>query len=229
MKELNHLFDTLFKNAMMTALSAEIDILVGHGVTIKGNLKVPEDSESLVIFSHGSGSSRFSPRNKLVADVLNKHKMGTLLIDLLTIEEDQEYSNRFNIDLLAARLVNVTRYIQELPSTAGLSIGYFGASTGAASALKAAAQLQMEIKAVVSRGGRPDLAQGTLGKVKSPTLLLVGGLDHDVIILNRKALAVLGCEKKIIIVEGASHLFEEKGKLEEVAELACSWFMLYFK
>lgn len=212
---------------MIAALSADIDILVGHGVTVKGNLNLPEGSRSLVIFSHGSGSSRFSSRNKFVADVLNTHKIGTLLIDLLTIEEDQEYGNRFNIDMLASRLVDVTRFMQEFPSTEGFSIGYFGASTGAASAIKAAAQLQDEIKAVVSRGGRPDLAQGALGKIKSPTLLLVGSLDQEVMILNRKALAVLGCEKKIIIVEGASHLFEEKGKLKEVAEHASSWFMLY--
>lgn len=206
---------------------SEVEVVIDQNVILKGNLCIPLGCHSIVIFAHGSGSSRFSIRNKFVAEWLQKEQIATLLIDLLTEKEDAVYANRFNIDLLTGRLVAVTNYILDLPSTASFTIGYFGASTGAASALRAATRLQEVISAVVSRGGRPDLAAGTLGKVKAPTLLIVGSLDQDVIELNRKALAVLPNEKKLVIVEGASHLFEEAGKLKEVAELATRWFIQY--
>jgi putative phosphoribosyl transferase len=194
-------------------------------VWIKGNLTIPEDCHALVIFSHGSGSSRFSVRNRFVAGYLNKHHIATLLADLLTPEEDHEYRNRFNIELLTERLVRVTSYAHSLPELSACSIGLFGASTGAASALKASVKMGDLISAVVSRGGRPDLAAQSLDKVKAPVLLIVGSLDTDVIILNKKALTLLKGEKQIVIVEGASHLFEETGKLDEVARLANDWFV----
>ena len=189
-----------------------------------GNLTIPEGAESMVIFSHGSGSSRFSPRNTYVANVLNKRKIATLLIDLLSPQEDAVYENRFDIDLLTVRLVAVTEYLHESESSKNLHIGYFGASTGAACALESAARLNNLIEAVVSRGGRPDLAVSGLPLVKAPTLLIVGGLDVEVIELNRKAYQLLNCEKHMVIVDGATHLFEEEGKLEEVSALAADWF-----
>lgn len=210
---------------MITIDSREIEIDVGQDVWIKGNLTIPEDCHALVIFSHGSGSSRFSVRNRFVAGYLNKHHIATLLTDLLTPDEDHEYRNRFNIDLLTERLVSVTSYAHSIPELSSCSIGLFGASTGAASALKAAVKMGDVISAVVSRGGRPDLAAQSLDKVKAPVLLIVGSLDTDVIILNKKALTLLKGEKQINIVEGASHLFEETGKLDEVARLAKDWFV----
>ncbi|MGZ4098770.1 MAG: dienelactone hydrolase family protein [Bacteroidia bacterium] len=204
--------------------STEIKIPVNNNVVLTGDFTIPHNPRALIIFSHGSGSSRFSPRNQNVAAVLNSDDFATLLIDLLTPEEDETYKNRFNIELLTERLISVTNYIKEFPDIKNLPIGYFGASTGAASALKAAARLQDKISAVISRGGRPDLSENELAKVKSPTLLIVGSLDTEVIILNDMAYQKLNCDKEMIIIEGASHLFEEPGKLKEVATISASWF-----
>ena len=208
--------------------NGEITIPVG-GQKIIGNLNIPAESDTLVIFSHGSGSSRFSVRNKFVAESLNEADIGTLLIDLLTEEEDRTYTNRFDIDLLTDRLVEATTYVSRLPGLEDFSYGYFGASTGAACALRAATCLPDRIGAVVSRGGRPDLAAGALPKVKAPTLLIVGSLDTDVITLNRRALNMLSCKKQIEIIQGAGHLFEEPDKLAVVADLAKDWFTHYLQ
>jgi putative phosphoribosyl transferase len=208
---------------------SEIVISFGKEIDVKGNLTIPEGANSLVIFSHGSGSSRFSVRNRYVADLLNKHNIATLLADLLTEKEDLIYENRFNIDLLTARLVALTKLVRQRPELENLKVGYFGASTGAASALKAAALFGNSISAVVSRGGRPDLAREALTEVTAPTLLLVGSLDDGVIDLNEQAYDSLRCEKRIEIIKGATHLFEEPGKLDEVAGLAASWFEKYLK
>ncbi len=194
------------------------------GLTLKGDLYIPKEPIGIVIFSHGSGSSRLSPRNKHVAKVLQKKGLATLLFDLLTEDEDQFYRMRFNIDLLTLRLIDVTQFLQQQEHTKDLPIGYFGASTGAASALRAAAFFGKDIKAVVSRGGRPDLALKDMYKVASPTLLIVGGQDDMVIELNQKAYKKLDCEKKLAIVSGATHLFKEPGTLEEVAQLSAEWF-----
>lgn len=191
-------------------------------VEVEGILNLPKSSKGIVMFAHGSGSSRFSPRNNFVAEVLRKAGLGTLLFDLLTEEEDSVYETRFNINLLAERLVAVTKWF--LKEHKNINIGYFGASTGAAAALEAA--VEMDVDAVVSRGGRPDMAKG-LGKVKAPTLLIVGGYDDVVIELNRKAYKEIKAEKKLVIVPEATHLFEEPGKLEEVARLAKEWFVKY--
>jgi putative phosphoribosyl transferase len=201
----------------------EINIPI-NSFFLQGNLNIPDEAAALVIFSHGSGSSRYSVRNNYVAQLLNKEKIATLLTDLLTEKEDTIYENRFNIDLLTERLTAVTHYATELPLLQNLPVGYFGASTGAASALKAAAQLDTIIKAVVSRGGRPDLANSLLQKVKAATLLMVGSLDEEVIRLNEHAYSKLNCEKKMQIIHGATHLFEEPGKLDTVAHLAIDWF-----
>lgn len=210
----------------MHPVKQEIGIPVGS-LKLKGNLVVPGKANAIVVFSHGSGSSRFSPRNTYVADVLNQEGMATLLTDLLTPEEDAVYANRFDIALLTNRLVAVTRYLETQSAFQHLPLGYFGASTGAASALRAAAALPEWIHAVVSRGGRPDLASDVLPQVKAPTLLIVGGLDDVVITLNQEAFDQMRCEKKMVIVDDATHLFEEPGKLEEVAILAASWFQQY--
>jgi pimeloyl-ACP methyl ester carboxylesterase len=202
----------------------ELIIPIGVHFKLHGDLNIPEGSNMLVIFSHGSGSSRFSPRNKFVAEELNKEKIATLMTDLLTDEEDSIYENRFDIDLLTERLVDITNYARVIPELNNFSIGYFGASTGAASALEAAARLKTIIKAVVSRGGRPDMAETFLKSVKAPTLFIVGSDDGEVVQLNKEAYHLLRCEKEIEIIEGATHLFEEEGKLEEVASLACNWF-----
>ena len=202
-----------------------------RGAVINGDLEVPEGAKAIVVFAHGSGSSRFSPRNTYVAGLMNKKGMATLLIDLLTADEESvdEYTGqyRFDIGLLAERLVDSTSWIKKNPATQKLGIGYFGASTGAAAALIAAAKLPNETKAVVSRGGRPDLAGEYLTKVKAPTLLIVGGNDTQVIELNKQAYALIKAEKKLEIVPGATHLFEEPGKLQEAAELAIDWFSKY--
>jgi len=195
-------------------------------VELGANLAEPADAKGLVIFAHGSGSSRLSPRNNFVADVLNKHNMSTLLTDLLTAFEDQVYANRFDIALLSHRLIQVTEWASQQSDLAQLPVGYFGASTGAASALQAVAMLDKNIKAIVSRGGRPDLAIA-LKQVKAPTLLIVGSRDTQVMGLNNEAYDLLACEKNIEIVEGASHLFEEPGALHNVADLAASWFEKY--
>jgi putative phosphoribosyl transferase len=207
----------------------EIAIRIDEHIILNGNLSVPVDPVALVIFSHGSGSSRFSTRNRHVASILNENNIATLLADLLTEEEDRVYQNRFNIDLLTDRLIEVTLHVTQLPELRKLAVGYFGASTGAASALKAAARISERIQAVVSRGGRPDLAINLLAKVKAPTLLIIGGLDTDVIALNKEAYSELTCEKDLQVIPGAAHLFEEPGKLDEVAELAREWFLKYLK
>jgi putative phosphoribosyl transferase len=179
----------------------------------------------MVVFVHGSGSSRHSPRNRYVAAVLNEGGLATLLFDLLTPTEEHDRSNVFDIGLLARRLVDVTRWLRTRPDTAGLPIGYFGASTGAAAALYAAAEPDADIAAVVSRGGRPDLAAARLAMVQAPTLLLVGGEDHVVLDLNRRAQARLRGETRLAVVPGATHLFEEPGTLQAVARLARDWFI----
>lgn len=193
-------------------------------IELEGILVIPEGARGLVIFSHGAGSSRLSPRNNYVADVLNKADIATLLFDLLTEEEDRVYENRFDIPKLTKRLITVTEWTQKQEELKKMNIGYFGSSTGAASALNAAAALSKQIKAVVSRGGRPDLSMEYLPDVKAPTLLIVGGLDDRVIEMNEEALAALKSERKLEIVPGATHLFEEPGTLEQVAKLASDWF-----
>jgi dienelactone hydrolase len=195
---------------------------------INGNLTIPPKAKGIVLFAHGSGSGRFSPRNRLVAREINNARIATLLIDLLTEEEEakDEFTGefRFDIDLLAQRLIFATEWLKKNPETKNLAVGYFGASTGAAAALIAAAKLPDMAKAVVSRGGRPDLAGEYLSKVKAPTLLIVGGDDVEVLELNKEALEQLRSEKELTVVLGATHLFEEPGKLEEVARLAIVWF-----
>lgn len=212
---------------MHPAVFEELRIPVDN-TSLLGDLVIPKDSNAIVVFSHGSGSSRFSQRNRMVAEYLHQHQLGTLLFDLLTEREDQVYENRFDIELLTKRLVHVTNWLEQLSITRGCRIGYFGASTGAASALKAASELD-EIKAVVSRGGRPDLAMENLDQVTAPTLLIVGGLDEQVRQLNEQALQRLAGEKKLVIVPGASHLFPESGKMEQVCKLAAEWFEKYLQ
>ncbi len=200
-------------------------------VMLEGNLSLPRDARGIVLFAHGSGSSRHSPRNRYVAQLLNDEKLATLLVDLLTPDEEavdlRTTQIRFDIDLLAERLVGVTDWLTEHPATRHLRVGYFGASTGAAAALVAAASRPKIVGAIVSRGGRPDLAGPTLRYVRAPTLLVVGGNDLQVIDLNRWAFAQLRCEKQLAIVTGATHLFEEPGALDEVARLAREWFVRY--
>jgi putative phosphoribosyl transferase len=200
-------------------------------VTLEGNLSLPERARGIVLFAHGSGSSRHSPRNRYVARVLDEAKLATLLVDLLTPDEEavdlRTAHLRFDIRLLAGRLVGVTDWLTQYPDTRELRIGYFGASTGAAAALVAAARRPDAVGAIVSRGGRPDLAGPALARVRAPTLLIVGGNDFEVVELNRRAFALLRCEKQLEIVPGATHLFEEPGALEEVARLACEWFERY--
>lgn len=196
--------------------------------TLNGELFLPAAAKGVVLFAHGSGSSRFSPRNTYVAKVLQDNGVGTLLFDLLTQDEDQDYAARFDIELLTRRLLAATAWLQTEPNTRSLPLGYFGASTGAAAALQAAAQSGNKISAVVSRGGRPDLAsEQALNQVTAPTLLLVGGADYGVIELNEQAYSLLNCEKQLILVPGATHLFEEPGKLELVAQNAADWFVRY--
>ncbi|HEY4501934.1 MAG TPA: dienelactone hydrolase family protein [Candidatus Paceibacterota bacterium] len=198
------------------------------GVVLEGILSVPEGASGIVLFVHGSGSSRFSPRNTFVAKELQKAGIATLLIDLLTEKEDKIYETRFDIGLLTERLGRVFRWLGNEPGTKDLAVGLFGASTGAAAALMLAAMFGKGVAAMVSRGGRPDLAMKELGKVEAPTLLIVGGEDHGVIELNERAFAALRCEKKLEIVPGATHLFEESGALERVADLAAEWFARFF-
>jgi len=197
-------------------------------VTLEGNLSLPEGARGIVLFAHGSGSSRHSSRNRYVARLLNEAKLATLLVDLLTAEEEavdlRTAHLRFDIGLLAERLVGATDWLTRHPDTRHLRIGYFGASTGAAAALVAAAQRSDAVGAIVSRGGRPDLAGPALPLVRAPTLLIVGGNDVQVIELNRLAFEQLRCEKQLVIVPGATHLFEEPGALDEVARLARDWF-----
>lgn len=206
---------------------SQVEIPFGN-IQLKGELIIPLNANAVIIFSHGSGSSRFSPRNKMVADYLHQHEFGTLLFDLLTEKEDQQYANRFDIGLLTGRLVTATTWLEQREVMKNFRIGYFGASTGAASALRAAAILP-QIGAVVSRGGRPDLAMEALHNVKAPTMLIVGSADHDVLILNRKAFFQLKCEKEFKIIKGASHLFEEPGTMQRVCEFAAEWFEKYLQ
>ncbi len=211
---------------------SEAKISAGKAIII-GNLTVPPNAKGVVLFAHGSGSGRFSPRNTMVAREINKAGIATLLIDLLTEQEEaeDEFTGkfRFDIDLLASRLIFATDWLTKNPNTTSMAIGYFGASTGAAAALIAAAKKPEQIKAVVSRGGRPDLSAENLSRVKAPTLLIVGGDDIEVLQLNLEALEQLRSEKKLTIVPGATHLFEEPGKLEQVAKLAIDWFSKYLK
>lgn len=201
-----------------------VSIAADH-VSLEGELVLPDGTSSIVLFAHGSGSSRFSPRNNYVASILQQAGIGTLLFDLLTHDEDRNYDTRFDIGLLTQRLLAATAWIRQEPSTQSFRIGYFGASTGAAAALQAAAELNEEISAVVSRGGRPDLAGiDALNRVSAPTLLIVGGYDDVVIMLNRDAYAQLNCDKELTIVPGATHLFEEPGTLEQAAQAATNWF-----
>ncbi|MGD2139064.1 MAG: dienelactone hydrolase family protein [Burkholderiales bacterium] len=214
---------------MNTSNSEQLVSIPAGQVSLEGALHIPEERGAIVIFSHGSGSSRLSPRNQYVADELRKLGLGTLLLDLLTRREDSDYERRFDIALLTERLEHAVRFIRNNPGTEAAPIGLFGASTGAASALRAAADIPEDIAAVVSRGGRPDLTGGaTLARVRAPTLMIVGGDDFGVIELNESAReALVNCESELTIVPGATHLFEERGKLEEVARLAGDWFTRY--
>lgn len=214
---------------MPMAIKKLVKIPIG-GIAIEGMLELPESTIGLVLFAHGSGSSRHSPRNNYVAQVLHHSGIGTLLMDLLTPEEDIDYQTRFDIPLLTQRLLAATLWVKTEELTKNIPIGFFGASTGAAAALQAAALMGEDISAVVSRGGRPDMAgQSNLEKVKAPTLLLVGGLDDMVIELNRAAYSVMSCKKDLSIINGATHLFEEPDTLENVAYQASAWFTQHFK
>jgi putative phosphoribosyl transferase len=208
----------------------EVQIPAGRAV-LPGNLTIPENSVALVLFAHGSGSSRHSPRNQFVAHTLNRASLGTLLFDLLTPDEEARdiytREHRFDIGLLAERLVHATKWARQQEETRDLRIGYFGSSTGGAAALVAAAELTQDVGAAVSRGGRPDLAGAALPRVQVPTLLIVGGNDDIVIELNEMARDQMRCEVKLEIVPGATHLFEEPGALEQVAKLASDWFVAH--
>ncbi|MBI2830588.1 MAG: dienelactone hydrolase family protein [Chloroflexi bacterium] len=214
----------------MGAVEHPVNVSAGK-VTLEGDLSIPEAAQGIVLFAHGSGSSRLSPRNRYVAQMLREGGLATLLFDLLTMQEEAVDINtgrwRFDIRLLGERLVQATDWVRQNPETSPLAIGYFGASTGAAAALAAAVERPEDVRAIVSRGGRPDLAGEVLPRVKAPTLLIVGGQDYPVITLNREALAQLRCEKQLVIVPGATHLFEEPGALEQVAKLASDWFKKY--
>ena len=188
---------------------------------------IPRDATSAIVFAHGSGSGRLSPRNQYVAKRLNEAGFATLLVDLLTQEEDQIYQTRFDIDLLTDRLILAINMLKNDPAASKLKIGLFGASTGAAAALKAAAKPSVHVEAIVSRGGRPDLAGDALSRVTAPTLLIVGGADTQVLELNQLAFNALSCEKELSIVPNATHLFEESGALEFVSTLAVNWFKRY--
>ena len=212
---------------MKKTLIKEIEITADK-VVLKGNLSIPKNAKAIILFAHGSGSSRFSPRNQYVAQVLYKAGLATLLMDLLTKEEElideQTGEIRFNIEFLADRLIGATKWLKKNSEAKKLAVGYFGSSTGAGAALIAAAKYPADIKTIVSRGGRPDLAMPYLKKVKASVLLIVGGNDIPVIRMNKEAMKQLSIEKKLEIVPGATHLFEEPGKLEEVAKLAAGWF-----
>ena len=209
-----------------------VDIEVDD-VTLSGDLVLPAHAQGLVLFAHGSGSGRHSPRNRWVAHALQNAGQGTLLFDLLTTREEladaKDGHLRFNIAFLARRLVAVSRWLADAPRTRRLGLGYFGASTGAGAALVAAAELGARVQAVVSRGGRPDLAADAVPAVVSPTLLIVGSQDTQVLRLNQKVLAQLHCEKELLVVQGATHLFEEPGGLEAVAQHASAWFGQHLK
>jgi putative phosphoribosyl transferase len=211
-------------------LTRHVSVLAG-GIALAGDLAIPADATGVVLFAHGSGSSRHSPRNQFVARMIQASGMATLLLDLLTPTEEKmdavDGRLRFDIALLAKRVVESTRWIAEQPETHNLGIGLFGASTGGAAALAAAAELGPLIQALVSRGGRPDLAGEALPRVASPSLFIVGAYDEEVLRLNRDAYGLLRCEKRLVLVPGATHLFEEPGAIEEVASLADEWFLRY--
>ncbi len=211
---------------MTTTSEHHVSIAQGS-VVLEGLLGLPAGSEGAVIFAHGSGSGRFSPRNNFVARHLQRQGLATLLLDLLTEAEADDRRKVFDIDLLADRLLLAKAWLESDQRTRRLRLGYFGASTGAGAALQAAAREPSNIHAVVSRGGRPDLAEPYLPRVTAPTLLIVGGYDFPVIEMNRAAYALLTCEKKLIVIPGATHLFEEPGTLEQVAEEAGNWFLRY--
>lgn len=213
----------LLARANAAPLEREVVIPV-DSVLLPGTLTMPQQPSGVVVFAHGSGSSQHSPRNRAVAADLNAAGLGTLLFDLLTTAEERDRRNVFDIPLLAERLRGVTDWVHHQPETRGLSIGYFGASTGAAAALSAAASSGAEVAAIVSRGGRPDLAMSQLGTVRAPTLLIVGGRDREVLDLNQRAQAELRCPNRLEVVPGATHLFEEPGALQTVARLAKDWF-----
>jgi putative phosphoribosyl transferase len=196
-------------------------------LSLSGFLRVPAEANGIVLFAHGSGSGRFSPRNRFVAQQLQQGGIATLLIDLLMTSEEEDRRNVFDIDLLADRIVMASAWLQDNSHTKQLPLGYFGASTGAGAALQAAARAPFQVGAVVSRGGRPDLAQRYLPEVAAPTLLLVGGEDYPVIEMNQHAHRLLGCPKQLTIIPGATHLFEEPGAIEQVAEQALRWFQRY--
>ncbi|MBH8565975.1 dienelactone hydrolase family protein [Nostoc sp. CENA67] len=219
-------------NRTLTQNPQEYLVSVRAGeVKLEGNLVIPEGATGVVLFAHGSGSSRHSPRNRYVAQVLQQAGLATLLIDLLTLEEEEidlrTRHLRFDIALLASRLVGATDWLAQYPETCNLKIGYFGASTGAGAALVAATERQEAVQAIVSRGGRPDLAGSVLPDVKAPTLLIVGGYDLPVIAMNEDALAQLRSPKRLEIIPEATHLFEEPGTLAAVAQLASQWFTHY--
>lgn len=196
-------------------------------VGLEGELVVPDGAPGVVVFAHGSGSSRHSPRNNSVAESLRERGLGTLLFDLLTEAEDRDRANRFDVPLLTDRLVAATRWLRDRPDAADLSVGYFGASTGAAAALRGAAHLGSDVGAVVSRGGRVDMASDVLEEVLAPTLFVVGGDDEQVLELNEEAYDRLRCEKDLYVVPGAGHLFEGPGELDEVAGVAGEWFLTH--
>jgi putative phosphoribosyl transferase len=210
------------------AVDEEVEVDAG-GATRHGHLTIPAGATGIVLFAHGSGSSRHSPRNRYVAGVLQQAGLGTLLFDLLTVEEERDRANVFDVALLGSRLAAVTRWLVAHPGTRTLPVGYFGASTGAAAALHAATEPGIAVAAVVSRGGRPDLAGDRLAEVTAPTLLVVGGEDRAVLGLNREAAARLRCEHRLAVVPGATHLFEEAGTLEQAASLARDWFVAHFE
>ena len=205
----------------MTGNSIQIPV---DDVKLEGLVEVPDGASGLVVFAHGSGSSRKSPRNNFVAEVIRERGLGTLLFDLLTEAEDQVRENRFDIPLITDRLVAVTDWVRSRETTRDLNIGYFGSSTGAAAALNAAARPETEIESVVSRGGRVDMAADVFDEIRAPTLLIVGGTDTEVLELNRDTYEDLSCEKELHIVEGAGHLFKKEQELAEVADVAADWF-----
>ncbi|MDH4329590.1 MAG: alpha/beta hydrolase [Nitrospira sp.] len=211
----------------MTAAHEHPVVITEGKLALEGILGLPAGASGVVVFAHGSGSGRFSPRNNFVARRLQQNGLATLLLDLLTPEEAEDRRKVFDIDLLADRLLLSKAWLEGEPKTKNLRIGYFGASTGAGAALQAAAREPANINAVVSRGGRPDLAEPYLNRVTAPTLLIVGGYDEPVIEMNQAAYELLTCDKQLIIVPGATHLFEEPGTLEQVADHACKWFQAY--
>ena len=219
---------------MHKSATTTTEVLIAAGtVNLQGDLSLPRRATGIVIFAHGSGSSRLSSRNQTVAQFINEENLGTLLFDLLTPEEEEidarTHHLRFEISLLAQRLVDATRWVKNQPELQDLKVGYFGASTGGAAALVAAAELGDIVTAVVSRGGRPDLAGAALARVQPPTLLIVGGRDEEVLRLNEEALEKLNCQKELAIIPGASHLFEEPGTMEAVAQRAAHWFKYYLQ